>query len=161
MHFGARYYDPTTQRWTQVDPLGPGITSGYAYSDNNPTNETDPSGECGHSLNGTYGRGYLVHVYHVWCHASYRQVVENMADLVWYGAIGAAIYLLAAFLDPVFSIGAIAISVSVGYIVWQLSRSSWDPNGEWYNYIVTESGWWYQPWWGQSWNVVWFWASPY
>jgi RHS repeat-associated protein len=44
-HFGERYYDPTTARWTQPDPLG-GSNAEYAFATDDPINETDPTGEC-------------------------------------------------------------------------------------------------------------------
>jgi len=37
---GQRYYDPSTGRWTQLDPLG----GGYVYASDNPINFTDPTG---------------------------------------------------------------------------------------------------------------------
>jgi RHS repeat-associated protein len=40
-HYGARYYDPTTGRWTQPDPLG----GGYPFAGDDPINATDPSGQ--------------------------------------------------------------------------------------------------------------------
>lgn len=40
---GERYYDPTTGRFTQQDPLG----GGYQYVGDNPINEIDPSGQFG------------------------------------------------------------------------------------------------------------------
>jgi RHS repeat-associated protein len=49
VHFGQRYYDPTTGRWTQQDPLNQAASAtqgdrfGYAAGD--PINEADPSGE--------------------------------------------------------------------------------------------------------------------
>ena len=43
-HYGARYYDPTTGRWTQPDPLGSSVD--YTFVGDNPTNEVDPSGNC-------------------------------------------------------------------------------------------------------------------
>jgi RHS repeat-associated protein len=49
-HFGARYYDPTTGRWTQQDPLGHlGSTrqgDRYLYVGEDPINLSDPSGLC-------------------------------------------------------------------------------------------------------------------
>ena len=41
----ARYYDPSTARWTQIDPAG--SSAPYTYADGNPMNETDPSGQFG------------------------------------------------------------------------------------------------------------------
>ncbi|HEY5344337.1 MAG TPA: RHS repeat-associated core domain-containing protein, partial [Solirubrobacteraceae bacterium] len=48
LHFGQRYYDPTTGRWTQQDPedrLG-SATRGdrFLFADDNPVDESDPSG---------------------------------------------------------------------------------------------------------------------
>ena len=50
--FGIRYYDPTLGRWTQQDPLGgslfdPSTGNRYAYTNDDPTNFTDPSGKSG------------------------------------------------------------------------------------------------------------------
>jgi RHS repeat-associated protein len=42
-HFGARYYDPSIGRFLQLDPTG--RSSGYAYANDNPITNTDPSGE--------------------------------------------------------------------------------------------------------------------
>jgi len=47
-HFGQRYYNPTTGRFTQQDslntPLDPTNGNRYAYVGANPINATDPSG---------------------------------------------------------------------------------------------------------------------
>ena len=48
--FGIRYYDPTLGRWTQQDPLGgslfdPSTGNRYAYTNDDPTNLTDPTGK--------------------------------------------------------------------------------------------------------------------
>ena len=41
-HYGERYYDPTTGKWTQPDPMG----EGYEFVDDNPMNASDRFGEC-------------------------------------------------------------------------------------------------------------------
>lgn len=68
---GAREYDANTGRFTSVDPIlsiDPQASNGYAYADNNPNTNTDPSGlraitadgyECsgnggGHTCDGAY-----------------------------------------------------------------------------------------------------------
>jgi RHS repeat-associated protein len=56
---GARYYDPTTGRWTQRDPIdNPYELHGwnrYIYAGDDPINEIDPSGLCGISSWGSFG----------------------------------------------------------------------------------------------------------
>ena len=48
VHFGARWYNPATGRWTQQDtldnPLDPSNANRYAYSANDPINNVDPTG---------------------------------------------------------------------------------------------------------------------
>jgi RHS repeat-associated protein len=49
--FGTRYYDSTTGRWTQMDPVGgsvanPSTLNGYIYAGDDSVNGTDPSGLC-------------------------------------------------------------------------------------------------------------------
>jgi RHS repeat-associated protein len=47
-HFGARYYGPSDQRWTQVDaisdPADLNDSNGYTYAGGDPTDLTDPAG---------------------------------------------------------------------------------------------------------------------
>ena len=49
VHFGARWYDPTTGRWTQQDtldaPLNPANANRYAYAGDDPINGQDPTGQ--------------------------------------------------------------------------------------------------------------------
>jgi RHS repeat-associated protein len=40
-HYGQRYYDPTTGRWTQLEPQG----EGYDFAGADPVNLSDPSGQ--------------------------------------------------------------------------------------------------------------------
>jgi RHS repeat-associated protein len=42
-HFGERYYNPTTGRWTQPDPLSRS-TPEYVFADDTPINDDDPTG---------------------------------------------------------------------------------------------------------------------
>jgi RHS repeat-associated protein len=48
MHYGQRWYDPTTGRWTQQDSLetlaDPSRANRYEYAASNPTNYVDPTG---------------------------------------------------------------------------------------------------------------------
>jgi RHS repeat-associated protein len=39
-HYGERYYEPTTGRWSQEDPLG----EGYQFDGDDPVNDVDPNG---------------------------------------------------------------------------------------------------------------------
>ena len=62
VHFGARWYNPGTGRWTQQDtldaPLDPTNANRYAYAGNDPVNNFDPTGRayCSQSF-GCYGIG--------------------------------------------------------------------------------------------------------
>jgi RHS repeat-associated protein len=49
LHFGAREYDPETDRWTSKDPIryAGGDTNLYAYVGNDPVNATDVTGLAG------------------------------------------------------------------------------------------------------------------
>jgi RHS repeat-associated protein len=47
IYLRARYYDPATAQFLTVDPMLDVTRSPYGYVENNPTNNTDPSGMCG------------------------------------------------------------------------------------------------------------------
>jgi RHS repeat-associated protein len=44
---GARVYDPYTGTFTQTDPIQGGGATAYGYTNGDPVNETDLSGDCG------------------------------------------------------------------------------------------------------------------
>lgn len=47
VHFGARWYDPSTGRWLSPDPIGiSGGLNQYVFCGNNPVNFADPFGLC-------------------------------------------------------------------------------------------------------------------
>ncbi len=50
-----RYYDPATGVFTTPDPLLDITGQPYAYANNNPTNETDPTGACPSCVGGLLG----------------------------------------------------------------------------------------------------------
>jgi RHS repeat-associated protein len=47
-HYGARYYNPTDQRWSQRDPIGqaadPNQADRYSYAGGDPVDQADPTG---------------------------------------------------------------------------------------------------------------------
>jgi RHS repeat-associated protein len=48
-YYNARWYDPTIARFVQPDSMVPGGVQGYdryAYANNNPVNNSDPTGHC-------------------------------------------------------------------------------------------------------------------
>lgn len=63
VHYGARYYDPQTGRWTQTDPIDrAGDLNGgtYLYGDADPVNNTDPTGEAPPAVLVAYGVGAVI-----------------------------------------------------------------------------------------------------
>ena len=43
IHFGERYYEPSTGSWTQPDRM---TSASYQYADDDPVNQVDPEGTC-------------------------------------------------------------------------------------------------------------------
>ncbi len=89
-HFGARYYNPTTGRFTQQDslntPLNPTNGNRYAYVGANPVNATDPSGKSFLSVaNGIYA-GITGEIVNIACQASTLDLVEEGCAALGIGA---------------------------------------------------------------------------
>ena len=60
VHFGARYYDPSTARWMQLDPGTNGESSAYSYANDDPLNILDPTGTIGENAGfRSYSNGWL------------------------------------------------------------------------------------------------------
>jgi RHS repeat-associated protein len=61
LHVGARYYDPSTGRFLQRDPIGlRGGANVYAYVANSPVGDIDPSGlDCSGAEMGTFFAGAI------------------------------------------------------------------------------------------------------
>lgn len=61
-YYRARYYDPMEGRFVSKDPIGfKGGINLYNYTDSNPVNRTDPTGEAwnGNVVPGTYRQDYV------------------------------------------------------------------------------------------------------
>jgi RHS repeat-associated protein len=100
IHFGARYYDPSTARWTQVDPIRSGF-SPYSYAYVDPLNYTDRTGMLS------------IHCYWWWgCH-----FVLSYWEAFWLGgyyfAIGTYYALHAAILGLLATIPGLGIPIGI------------------------------------------------
>jgi RHS repeat-associated protein len=156
IHFGARYYDPGTARWLQVDPASLGTSSPYDYANDNAVLETDTQGtypgvsSVGASVEWSWGVfGWTFHVVHIWLHASQTVVTHAVA---WWGFFG--------LIASIASSGAAVIPF--GWAEAQLWQNDSDPSSEWWNFVVLMSGPWWLPWW---WDPIAqplaFWTNPY
>ena len=161
IHFGARYYDPSTARWTQVDPEATGTSSAYAYSNDDPINATDPTGllaQYGYTK-ATYGWGWLVRVVHVWWHVTPLQASDT-EGVFWQWAELLAFITLA--LSPTgegaLAVGAVAFLLGEGAADIQANMGS---QGEWFNIEVEADGWAWEALAAWTVHLGWFWANPY
>jgi RHS repeat-associated protein len=92
-HYGARYYDPSTARWTQQDPLTNlgDLTQAnrYSFAGDNPSNNTDLAGLCSYSIrNPTRALNFLG----CQLHHDFNHQVQNFAIKCVFGG---SVYALA------------------------------------------------------------------
>jgi RHS repeat-associated protein len=108
VHFGARYYDPSTARWTQVDPQASEQSSAYAYGADDPINETDITGLHPRAWTGISYQWWGVQVF----------LSHAVASRVFWGlAVGAGVsWLLSEFGFP--ALVAPILTIYAGWIGW-------------------------------------------
>jgi RHS repeat-associated protein len=92
-HFGARYYDPATGRWTQIDPLDQigDLTEAnrYLYVGGDPVNLTDPTGQ---NIFGDTWHAVKRGTKRLWGFTPFRRCVKaGIGGAVAGGAAGAAV----------------------------------------------------------------------
>ncbi|MFI6084722.1 RHS repeat-associated core domain-containing protein [Streptomyces sp. NPDC051217] len=90
LHLRARTYDPTTQRFTTTDPVpsqaGSPNSSPYAYANNDPVNQSDPSGRCPLCISAGIGAAFGA----VIDGGLYSWQNRNNGEFSWGGLAGAA-----------------------------------------------------------------------
>ncbi len=163
IHFGARYYDPSMARWTQIDPAhqGPSL---YEYAGDDPVNFSDPSGAfcCYHRTTTvvatTYWGRYHWDWVHVWLYASPTDVAHAQGALTWLAGILTVVLLALGQPELLAAIGLV-IAYALGWISW----ASGSGRGEWWNAGFLISGWSWSPTWSYyTWSASSvFWAEPY
>ncbi|MFZ0226571.1 MAG: RHS repeat-associated core domain-containing protein [Mycobacterium sp.] len=110
----ARYYDPTTESFTTVDPLASLTNSTYAYVGDDPNNGGDPSGEVCFSTNCLRNDAKAI--------GDAARVVQNTADI--YAAAGVAITTVGTVTaqpelvvgGAALTSGAVAVSETAGVV---------------------------------------------
>ncbi|MGH7777084.1 MAG: RHS repeat-associated core domain-containing protein, partial [Candidatus Dormibacterales bacterium] len=148
--FGARYYDPTTARWTQTDPAWNGTSSPYGYADDSPTNGTDWTGTfcCfGHWQRFTWWGAYG----QFWFYLNHYDVVQYPFDSGWLvGALAIGLALI-----PVVG-WALAISaILLAWWYWRpiVAADARTGRGAWAIFTWWKD--WWTPWWEFSlWEVA-------
>ncbi|WP_349897795.1 RHS repeat-associated core domain-containing protein [Parafrigoribacterium soli] len=107
-HFGARWYNPTTGRFTQQDtldtPLNPANANRYAYAGDDPLNNLDPGGLLCKEL---IGEGIAI--------AAFGVVVGVLGQIPDATVIGLPIGAVAAAAGITLAAGGV-ITAAIGYI---------------------------------------------
>jgi RHS repeat-associated protein len=120
--FGARYYDPTVARWTQMDPLGQGSRSAcaiacnpYTYAADDPINKADATGLWWWWSN-WYGVGIDLNE-------------GETRNLINWMLVASGIFWVAGFFWPIFDLIAAMLAVSAALINlvdgWGGNRGVW------------------------------------
>jgi len=144
--FGARYYDPSTARWTQIDPAGQGPNL-YQYAAADPINSTDPTGT--YCCFGQWHRWAWWGAYGaLWFHVSgWDSQVIMFIWTYWGTVIGAAIGAAAGFAigGPWGAAVGVVIGGIVGFVlvVWLL----------WLLYVNLVDDW------AGAWVVISYWVT--
>lgn len=118
--FGTRYYDPSTGRWTQQDPIGgsiadPRTVDHYSYAGDNPVNDNDPTGrQC---------EPIYLHAFDV------AGLILTGTSAIGFGGILAVAGTFAAPpLAPLTILGGAGLVIGGGLLVFagvQLAQTSW------------------------------------
>jgi len=148
IHFGARYYDPSTARWTQVDPAGQGLNL-YLYAAANPVNETDPTGLYRISRNWWGFRFYFTH------YDTFQLLIHGVQALFVLGVIAVLFGVLAYCCGPWWVIGDAIVGLLAVILTYDLAviglLDSYHGNGVWIDISWQNIN-------GRSW---WNWAGCY
>ena len=143
MHTGARYYDPSTGRFLQRDPIG--ISGGlnvYGYCGNNPVSRIDPNGQ--DFWDGSNGFHEWI-AEHVWMEVHSTETLAEMSDGRAYGeAIGASVGIAVGGWAG-YAFGSSVLASRTGYVIvsrWGppgLVAGNWVMNGRvsWLNYLFS------------------------
>ena len=117
-HVGNRYYDPTTGRFLQRDPMGTGGgTNAYACALGAPTIKIDPSGFTCNNPGGAAGN----------TPAGMREVIETVNDMGDFGGPGIKGYTKHAINNAISREGT---GVATGAILEAASSGIWRAMGD-------------------------------
>lgn len=159
LKFGARYYDPSTARWTQSDPLNQGRPlSTYRYAVDDPVNGTDPNGAwCCFGWNGVHWHWWGIDgsfwFYLSWWDVNAIAWFWPPAAAVIGGAVGALIGALIG--GPIGAFIGAVLGGALGYILGQvLLWPMWEGSG-FGQHGVWICVYWYKYWWGYPGAYYW------